>query len=298
MDVFRSILITGGNGMLARALAEAARARGLNPVAVKRDECDITDADSVARLFEKHRPTLLLNCAAHTGVDLCEEEPQRANAINGQGPGNLAQIAKDYRTKLIHYSTDFVFDGHSDRPYRPDDPPNPLSAYGASKLLGEKRIAGIDPPGWIVIRTAWLFGRHGNCFPQTIVKLAQAGRPLRVVNDQLGSPTGTPDLADATLRLVDRGAQGVIHLTNSGITSWFEFAKAALEAFGLKADISPVTTAEWFKVRPKQARRPAYSVLDTSRYSDVTGHTPRAWQDALKEYADRMRPVEGAVQNG
>ena len=296
MDTYRSILITGGRGMLAQALMESARAKGLSPVAIGRDECDITDCDSVARLFEKHRPTLLLNCAAHTGVDLCEDEPQKANVINGQGPEHLAQLAKSYRTKLVHYSTDFVFDGHSDRPYRVDDPPNPLSAYGASKLLGEKRIAGIDPPGWIVVRTAWLFGRYGNCFPQTIVKLAQAGRPLRVVNDQLGSPTGTPDLADATFRLIDRGAQGVFHLTNSGITSWYEFAKAALEAFGLTgADIAPVTTADWFKIRPKQARRPAYSVLDVSRYTDATGDTPRAWQEALSDYAALMRRVEGTA---
>src|SRR6266567_9643301 len=172
MDVYRSILITGGTGMLAHALSDTLRSRGLTPIAVSRTECDISDPDSVARLFEKHHPTLLLNCAAHTGVDLCEDEPQKANTINGEGPGNLSQLAKGYRTKLIHYSTDFVFDGQSDRPYRTDDPPNPLSVYGSSKLLGEKRIAGIDPPGWIIVRTAWLFGRHGNCFPQTIIKLA------------------------------------------------------------------------------------------------------------------------------
>lgn len=286
---YRSVVITGGGGMLARALGDALHARGIQPTLASRAECDITDRGSVSDLFRRHKPSLLINCAAHTGVDLCEDEPDRANLINGGGPRNLAQLAKEYGSKLVHYSTDFVFDGQIDRPYRVDDPTRPLSVYGRSKLLGEEAIAEIDPPGWVVVRTAWLFGRHGNCFPHTIVKLALAGRPLRVVNDQIGSPTATPDLAEATLRLVDCGASGMFHVTNSGVTSWYGFAKEVLEQFGLTADIGPVTTAEWFKLRPKQATRPSYSVMDTLRYTTATGRTLRPWQEALAEYVSAMR---------
>ena len=270
--------------MLAHALVDALAARGLKPLAIRRAECDIANAEDVSRLFREHRPTLLLNCAAHTGVDLCEDEPRKANAINGEGPGNLARAAKEYKTRLIHFSTDFIFDGQSERPYRTEDRPNPVSAYGASKLLGERLIQEIDPEGWLVLRTAWLFGRHGNCFPQTMVKLARAGKPLRVVSDQRGSPTSTLDLADATLRLLDQGAQGVFHLTNSGITSWYDFASATLKAFGISADLAPVTTADWLRVRPKQAKRPAYSGLDCSCYTTATGKTMRPWAEALADY--------------
>lgn len=270
--------------MLAHALIDALKGRGLSAVCVDRDECDITDLEQVGRLYREARPTLLINCAAHTAVDACEEEAGRANAINGEGPGNLARVAREYRTKIIHFSTDFVFDGQNDRPYRPDDPPNPISAYGASKLLGERRVQEANAPGWLIVRTAWLFGRHGGCFPQTIVKFAQAGRPLRVVKDQVGSPTSTVDLAEATLRLVDHDASGIFHVTNSGTTSWYEFAAETLRQFGVSADLAAVTTDEWLGMRPKQAKRPAYSVLDGSRYTEVTGRKMRDWHEALRDY--------------
>lgn len=292
MDVYRSILITGGGGMLAHALIEALTARGLNATAVRRSECDIANSEDVDRLFKKYSPTLLLNCAAHTGVDLCEDEPDKANAINGEGPGYLARAAQKYGTRLVHFSTDFVFDGQSDRPYRPDDHPHPISAYGASKLLGEKRIQEVNPPDWLIVRTAWLFGRHGNCFPQTMVKLAQAGRPLRVVNDQMGSPTSTADLAVATLQLIDHQASGLFHITNEGVTSWYEFARAAVQEFGVEADLAPLTTAEWVKLRPKQARRPMYSVLDAHKYEAVTGKTLRHWSLALRDYRTSCQTVQ------
>ncbi len=277
MDVYRSIVITGAGGMLAHALRDALHARRLTPALVTKAECDISNPEDVSRLFTHHRPTLLFNCAAHTRVDLCEDEPQKANAINGHAAGLLAKRAREYHTKLIHFSTDFVFDGHNDIPYRPNDRPNPLSAYGSSKLLGEQFIQEAAPTGWTIIRTAWLFGRYGDCFPSTIVKLAQNQRPLRVVQDQLGSPTSTLDLALATLNLVDRNSEGIFHITNSGQTSWYGFAAAVLEEFKLS------------EIRPKQARRPAYSVLDTSRYSLLTGQVPRNWREALREYREMVR---------
>jgi dTDP-4-dehydrorhamnose reductase len=288
MAAYESIVITGGGGMLAHALVDAMRARDLSAVVLTRADCDITNRSDVSRLFQSHRPTLLLNCAAHTGVDLCEDEPQRANAINGEGPGLLAKMAREYRTRLIHFSTDFVFDGQIDRPYRPDDRPNPLSAYGRSKVLGEARIQEAAPPDWLILRTAWLFGRHGSCFPQTIVKLAQAGRPLRVVDDQIGCPTFTVDLAAATLKLIDSSASGIFHVTNSGVTSWYAFAAAILKEFGLSADLSPVTTTHWLELRPKQAKRPAYSVLDVEAYTSAANHSLRHWSEALSEYRQSL----------
>jgi dTDP-4-dehydrorhamnose reductase len=284
MDLYRSIVIAGGKGMLARALIDSLGKRGLTAFCIDKDECDITDESQVNRLFKEQRPTLLINCAAHTAVDRCEDEPQLANVINGEAAGCLARMAREYRTCLAHFSTDFVFDGQNDRPYRPGDPPNPISAYGASKLLGERRIQEAAPPGWLIVRTAWLFGRHGNCFPQTIVKLALANRPLRVVNDQIGSPTSTVDLAEATLRLLDRKASGIFHVTNSGITSWYEFTAEILRQFAVSADLAPVTTEQWLAMRPKQAKRPAYSALDGSKYTEVTGKAMRDWREALADY--------------
>jgi dTDP-4-dehydrorhamnose reductase len=286
MGVYDSIVITGGKGMLAHDLLDALRRRGQSPIAVPRSECDITQPDEVAALFKAYRPTLLLNCAAHTGVDLAEDEPDRANAINGAALIAISRNCAELGTKLVHYSTDFVFDGQSDRPYRPDDLTNPLSAYGKSKLLGEANVKQIAPPAWLIIRTAWLFGRHGNCFPETIVKLGQAGRPLRVVQDQQGCPTFTRDLAEATLNLVDANASGVVHVTNDEVTTWYDFAKASLQQFGLENDVLPLTTAQWLEIRPKQARRPAYSVLDGTAYTDWTGARLRGWPDALRDYRE------------
>jgi dTDP-4-dehydrorhamnose reductase len=284
MDLYRSILITGGGGMLAGALVDALLARGLQPVALKRADCDITDADSVAKIFERYRPSLLFNCAAHTAVDLCESEPAKANLINGEGPGNLARLARDYQTKLVHYSTDFVFDGQSDRPYRPTDPTNPLSVYGSSKLLGEQRVQQYLGGEALIVRTAWLFGRHGNCFPQTMLTHAKAGRRLSVVNDQVGSPTSTTDLAAATLHLLDAQARGIFHLANTGHTTWFDFAATTLQCFGMDSSVNPITTADWVKLRPGQAKRPAYSVLDTQAYNGLTGRQMPSWKQALQAY--------------
>ena len=291
MDVYSSIIVTGGAGMLAHDLIDTLKSRGHTSTVVDRAECDITNPDEVAKLYRQTKPTLVINCAAHTAVDLCEDEPQKADAINGEGAGHLARLAKEYGTKLIQYSTDFVFDGRGDRPYRTDDAPNPISAYGASKLLGETRLQENDPPGWIIIRTAWLFGPQGNCFPKTMVKFAQSGRPLRVVNDQMGSPTYTLDLVDATLNLIDRNAKGIFHVTNSGVTSWYDFAAASLQEFGVEGDLAPVTTAEWLKTRPKQARRPAFSALDHSRYNSITGQQLRSWQEALHAYRLSCEPA-------
>jgi len=198
--------------------------------------------------------------------------------------GTLAGLAREYGTTLVHYSTDFVFDGAGTRPYRADDPVNPLSAYGRSKLLGEQKLQQNAPARWLILRTAWLYGRGGPNFPRTIIERARQGAPLKVVSDQVGSPTHTVDLARATLDLLDRNLAGIWHLTNSGSTSWYDFARAALEEFAIGGSITPISTADWGVMRPKQAHRPAYSVLDVTPFEKAVGRPMRPWREALHDY--------------
>ena len=270
--------------MLAHELHNVLAGRGIHAFLTRRADCDITHPAQLAWVFQQHRPSLLLNCAAHTGVDLCEDEPERANEINGEGPRRLAQLCREYGTYLVHFSTDFVFNGQNDRPYRPDDTPDPLSADGKSKLLGEDRIRQTSPLTWLIIRTAWLFGGHGNCFPKLIVDRARAGHSLKVVNDQTGCPTYAVDLAHAVFDLLDRGAKGIWHVTNSSPTTWYEFAKAIVTEFNIPTEVTPISTAQWIAMRPRQAKRPSYSVLDLGPLNSLLGKNMRDWHDALRDY--------------
>jgi dTDP-4-dehydrorhamnose reductase len=288
MTAADSILITGGSGMLAHALFRALQARGKSAVALGRAALDISDETAVREAFRTHRPTVLLNCAAHTKVDLCEEQQELADAINGRAVGILARAAREHGTTLVHYSTDFVFDGAGTRPYRAEDSVRPLSAYGRSKLLGEEQLRENAPGRWLILRTAWLYGQHGPCFPRTMVTLARQGKPLKVVSDQIGCPTLTDDLAAATLDLLDAGATGVWHATNAGQTSWFDFTRAILDEFGLTTELSPTTSAEWFKIRPNSAHRPAYSVLDVGPLEQRIGRPMPHWRDALRRYREQV----------
>lgn len=275
--------------MLAQAFTAALSARGLHAALADRTLCDITRESHVRQFFNEHNPTLLINCAAHTKVDLCEDEREKADAINGHAVGTLAALSREHGTFLVHFSTDFVFDGTARRPYRTDDPVNPLSAYGRSKLLGERKLQENAPPKWLILRTAWLYGRGGPNFPRTIVERARQGQPLKVVNDQVGSPTYAEDLAEATLDLLDRGLTGLWHVTNTGSTSWFDFARAVLDEFAVAGTLSPITTADWLKMRPKQAVRPAYSVLDTDALARAVGRTVRPWREALADYRNAVQ---------
>lgn len=288
MDVYQRVIITGGGGMLARSLAETLKSRGVEASPLGRAALDIADEKSVQQMFRERRPTLVLNCAAHTKVDLCEDEPAKADAINGYAVGTLAVLCREYGAALVHYSTDFVFDGGSKRPYRVDHPVNPISAYGCSKLLGEEQLQAKSPPRWLIVRTAWAYGVGGMNFPKIIVDRAKQGQPLKVVDDEIGSPTYTVDLAQATLDLLDRNANGIWHVTNSGQVSRYEYAKAILEEFALKTELAPITTADWFKIRPKQARRPAYSVLDVEPIAKLVGKPMRPWRDALRAFRDEI----------
>jgi dTDP-4-dehydrorhamnose reductase len=289
MGLYDRILITGGGGMLANALRRTIEQRGLSsPHVCDRPACDVTNATAVRELFQRMKPTLVLNCAAYTKVDLAEQEETRANAVNGAGPANLAALCREFGAKLVHYSTDYVFDGTLRRPLRPDDPVGPRSAYGRSKLLGEQAIQKVPGLDHLILRTAWLYGPGGPNFVQTMVKVAQANKPLKVINDQVGSPTYTLDLAAATLDLLDRGASGIWHASNAGQTTWFDFAETIFEQWGLSPDLQPTTSADWKAARPDSATRPAYSVFDVTPLENLLGRPMRDWRDALKAFRSEV----------
>jgi dTDP-4-dehydrorhamnose reductase len=289
MPLHSSILIPGGRGMLAQAIQRELNQRGHRYAAPDRAGLDVTDDSSVAKAFALHRPTLVINCTAYTKVDLAEEHEAEANRCNGDAVAILAAHCARVGATLVHVSTDFVFDGSLRRPYRPDDATNPLGAYGRSKLLGERALHAQPNLRFLLVRTSWLYGPGGVSFPQTMVTLAKQGVPLRVVADQVGSPTFTHDLAAGLLDLLDRGASGTWHLTNTGETTWFDFARAALEEFGVAADVTPISSADWKRTRPASATRPQYSVLDVSPYEQLVGHPMRPWRNALRAYRDLVQ---------
>lgn len=283
-NTYDRILITGGNGMLAYAYKKRFAESGLKVVFADRTICDVCSEDSIDHAFREFQPTLVINCSAYTKVDLAEKELASVNQCNGYGVGYLAAACENYGAMLVHYSTDYVFDGSLNRPLQPGDPLGPLGAYGKSKLLGEKLLQETPPKRWLILRTAWLYGPGGPCFPATMINAAKAGKALKVIDDQHGTPTFTDDLVDATLELIHRGATGIWHLTNSGETTWYDFTAAILEEFDLKTDLARTTSADWKKLKPDSAHRPAYSVLDLSAYESFTRQQMPQWRDALHRY--------------
>lgn len=286
MSDMQTILITGGGGMLAQALRRAvARAHaGANVLAPARNELDVGNAAQLDAYVRQHRPNVVFNCAAYTKVDLAEKERDKADECNGRAVGELARLCRAHDAQLVHFSTDYVFDGSLARPLRPDDPVGPQSAYGASKLLGERLVRENPPARWMILRTAWLYGTGGPNFVQTMVNVARAGKPLKVVNDQVGCPTYTTDLAEAAVALATRGANGVWHVTNAGQTTWYDFAAAIFEEFQLRPELSPTTSDEWKALRPDSAVRPRYSVLDVAPVERALARPMRHWRDALRAF--------------
>ena len=274
-------LVAGSAGQLGRELV----ARLGDEVAWKGDraELDVADGAAVVALVARVRPDVVFNATAFNRVDAAESEPLAAFAVNAAAPHFLARAARDAGALLVHVSTDYVFDGTASRPYREDDLPRPLGAYGASKLAGEHLVAAAGGEH-LVVRTSGVLGRGGSdqkggSFVERIVAQARAGRPLRVVADQVFAPTGASDLAESLLALVRAGARGLVHVTNAGSCSWHELAVAALAAAGLEAPVERIRAADL----SLPARRPAYSVLDTSRALALGLPPPRHWKDALPD---------------
>ncbi len=279
------ILITGANGQLGHDLVDVLNGEALHPF--DHAALDIADATVVEQTVSRIKPNWIVNAAAFNDVDGAEQNEAAAFAVNADGPEHLAAAAARVGARLIHVSTDYVFDGRKGRPYDENDVPNPLSVYARSKREGERRVLASAAPA-CVLRTAWLYGRHGKNFVKAIQAAAARGAPLKVVADQVGSPTSTADLAAAIAALMRTPASGLYHVVNAGACSRFEFAQAIV---GDRVEVLPITTAE--AARP--APRPQNSALTSVRWAS-TGLTPlRGWRDALEAYqksvssTDRVR---------
>jgi len=233
-------------------------------------EIDITSLESTERIIRTLKPETVINCAAYTDVDGCETNVETAMQVNGEGVAHLAMVSREIGARLVHVSTDYVFDGGKGRPYLEDDAPCPLGIYGESKLAGELNAA--FNPDHLIVRTQWLYGLHGKNFVETMLRLATEKDELSVVDDQIGSPTWTVDLAQAIMALLKTGQRGVYHAANSGFCSW--------NYSGLSVKVNGMTTVEL----NRPARRPLYSTLDCSKLERDTGFRPQTWKLALESY--------------
>ena len=273
------VLVAGSAGMLAKDLIPCLTERGHEVVAPPEDEFDVTDIGKVRAAVKGLKPELVVNCAAYTNVDGAETEEDRALMINGYAVQNLCLACQESGIPLAHFSTDYVFNGAGDRPYTIYDAPDPATAYGRTKLLGEKYVLWLMTRFYL-IRTAWLFGHHGRNFIETMIELGQSRKQVSVVNDQRGCPTWTRDLSRATVALMETGRYGLYHATNSEPTNWFEFAKEIFRLSGMDVEVLPTTTEKF----PRPARRPLNSVLDPFPLPQVLGREMPSWREALEEY--------------
>lgn len=269
------VLVTGGAGQLAKAIRE--EWPDMEVLLPDERELDLSRKGAIHEVLGKLNPEILVNAGALTSVDRCESESQLAYLINGKAVGWLADACSETNTLLIQISTDYVFDGQSHRPYREDDPPNPNSVYGKSKLVGER--AASASAKHLIVRTAWLYDAWGRNFLRTMLNAASQGRAIRVVDDQWGCPTSCRALARQLKVAVEEGWRGVVHGTCSGETTWFRFAHEIFQRTGINVDLSPCSTDEY----PLPAPRPPYSVLDGSRRAILGSDLMPPWQEALAE---------------
>lgn len=297
------VWVAGAKGMLGRALSR--RLEELDVAALLTDHAlDVSDPRAVDAFARRERPTHVLNATGYTRVDDAEAEEEAARATNALGAEHLARAALEGGSRFVHFSTDYVFDGRATEPYTEDAATHPQSAYGRTKLEGERRVLSLDPTrdGAYVVRTSWLFGEHGKNFVQTMLGLLATRDELKVVADQVGRPTYTRDLAAAALELAGVGGSngprrpGVYHFANADSVSWYGFAVAIRESaielgFPVRASrVVPVTTAEF----PRPASRPSYSVLDTTRIESALGRAPRSFRAALRDYLTNIERPDHA----
>jgi len=281
----QNILITGANGQLGNEIRKiSTKHKDYNFIYTDVEELDITNFEEVKQFFTKTKPVVVVNCAAYTAVDKAETKTDKVFAINVNGPENLAKAAKEHNAYLLHVSTDFVFDGNSSKPYTEDDKPNPIGEYGRTKHLGELAVMQNHDFATIV-RTAWLYSSSNNNFFNTMVRLGSERPTLNVVFDQVGTPTSAADLANALLLLADKWLKEkiempkILHFSNEGVTSWYDFAVAIMKHMGLKCKVMPIHTHEY----PTPAKRPAFSVLDKTKIKQVLGIEIPHWEESLEK---------------
>jgi dTDP-4-dehydrorhamnose reductase len=282
------VLVTGANGQLGHAIRFiASNYPNIDFIFCSSSDLDITNKDNCESVFNKEKPDFCINAAAYTAVDKAESEPEKAHLINCIGAKNLAEASKNYNTKLIHVSTDFVFDGSKNEPYNETDLPNPKGVYGQTKLEGEKAIQEVFD-AYYIIRTSWVYSQFGNNFMKTMLRLASERTSLSVVNDQIGTPTNAVDLAHAILKivtschaeLVSASSYGIYNFSNEGQCSWFDFAKKIFEINRVKIDLIPIPTTQF----PTPAARPKYSVLDKTKIKTTFGIEIKPWKQAIEIY--------------
>jgi dTDP-4-dehydrorhamnose reductase len=282
------VLVTGAGGMTGAELVRQSREKGWTVNAYSKDDLDITEASEVDGVIARDKPDVIFNAAAYTAVDAAEGAPEIAMAVNAAGPANVARAANIHGISVVHISTDYVFDGESSTPYKPDDRVGPINVYGESKLAGEIAVRD-ECERHVIVRTSWVFSHQGKNFVRTMLRAADEGRELRVVNDQHGRPTSSADLASALVHVAEHvrtaPVTGTFHYCNTGCTTWYDFAHAIFELRGKSIPaITPVPTSEF----PTAAKRPRWSVLDTSSFEATFGITPRSWRDSLKDVLEKI----------
>ena len=283
-----NVLVTGAGGMLGQEMCLALTEKGVSFTATSRKDgltpLDVTDTARCADVIGQLRPDAIIHCAAWTDVDGAERDPLGAYKGNALGAWNIAAAAANVGAWMVYVSTDFVFDGEKGTPYTEFDATNPLNVYGASKEAGERLVRDTLPDRHMIARTSWLFGKRGQCFPKTVLRLAGTKTEIPIVADQIGAPTYAPDLARKLLELFAAPLPGTYHISNAGHCSWFEFAEAIVRRAGLPARIIPITAAEYAVRFHSPTRRPAYSVMRPLALEMRGRNDLRPWEEALAEY--------------
>lgn len=287
----KNILITGANGQLGNEIRKILdNDATFNTFYTDVAELDITNLDAVTDFVLSHNINIIVNCAAYTAVDLAEDNYQLCNDINHIAVANLALAASEAKAKIIHISTDYVFDGTSCRPYTEEDKTNPKSVYGSTKLSGENKLADILPQDHIIIRTSWLYSAYGKNFVKTMLSLGKTKQSLDVVADQVGTPTYASDLANAIFTIIsgDKWVPGIYHFSNEGVCSWYDFTIMIHKLAGITScKVNPINTADY----PAKAARPAYSVLDKSKIKRVFGINILYWLDSVEKCIHELENI-------
>jgi dTDP-4-dehydrorhamnose reductase len=279
----KALVLGGATGLLGQALVAALRESGWEIRIIGRSDVDLRAFDSNDRLrtiIDNSEPTCIFNAIAYTQVDAAEDDPESATLLNRSLPALLGRLVKERGCGLVHFSTDFVFNGKKMQPYTIEDAVEPLSVYGKSKRAGEEALLSLNLPHCLIIRTAWLFGPGRKNFISTILAHCREKKAVNVVDDQIGSPTHTVDLAQYTLKLVEAGGNGLFHIVNSGQASWCELASEAVQLAQVECVVTPVPSSAY----PQKVQRPTYSVLNCDAFTRITGIAPRPWPQALRDF--------------
>lgn len=281
------ILVTGAGGQLGKDIRDLSSSYPqFEFVFLSKEDMPVTQFGLVRAFFDELKPAYCFNCAAYTAVDKAESEKELAFQINGEAVGVLAAICKERNTKFIHISTDYVFNGEGVYPYTENFPADPVNVYGASKLEGEKQAMQLNPD-CIIIRTSWVYSSHGKNFVKTMMRLMNEKDEIKVVNDQVGSPTYAADLAEAMLGIIPKWKPGIYNFSNEGIISWYDFAVAIKQIIKCPCDVKPIKTAEY----PTPAKRPAYSVLDKTKIQQTFGLQLKDWKESLGTCIEKINNI-------